>query len=137
MSNHELSLCGEDAPAFIFECNRYQREAPRFAALFREVWGRIPDTDRKAIVQYARSKRLAQPYVFVWLKKSREMQSPAHYDDGKKWMVFDGERILGLPGNGIALAIAKELGHLYLYAIGDDTHTAPRPKERQAIIEWD
>jgi hypothetical protein len=137
-STNEMSLCDEDDCPFRFQCGPYEKEGRRFANFFRDAGRQIPVADREAIGRHVRTRRPHQPWVFVWLKSAPEMQSPAEYDDEKKWMVFDVERLFGFPSEKwITLAIAHECAHLYLYAFGEETHTAPQPEGKKERKEWD
>jgi hypothetical protein len=105
-----------------------------FQAAFREAWGRIPEIARAEMTAY-------------WADGGRRIVG-VYLDPHLGAMACGAEDALGLsfnldcipefPGeDGLPLAIAHELGHVWLRATGDAAHLAPQPNGEEAVKAWD
>ncbi len=130
-------------------------DAARFARLFKEVWKAIPMRDRKVMVKHWRSQKAAfvaliQPgesvaqlqkmpwpriEVLSWPPDFQECYGicfPGRAFGSVSRLAFWAFAVEKMPDQIIKTVIAHELGHAYLFAIDDYSHSEDiRPQQNE------
>jgi hypothetical protein len=134
-------------------------QAERVRRLFNAAWGRIPAGPQECLRElWDRRAATAQrdpkaPLVSLWSAGQYQylcdrlglpkgtIPGPAHVS-ADDWASVEIEfgRFLACPcDDWLQVAIAHELGHVFLRATNDPTHWAPCPSDQgpEALLAWD